>query len=119
MAGRRIGEDYCSTALAYGYDLRRFYDPAVGERELCLCAYCAAGQAIGAPVCVKCGQPTGLDAPVATTVQELARETRRAVRHLRGTATVVRTYLSLVSRAQVVMSADQASTDRLAGARGR
>jgi hypothetical protein len=64
----RILGDYYATALAYGYDLRRFYDPHAGQRELVLCAYCLAELPDGAVACPVCAQPTGKDAPIIRTV---------------------------------------------------
>lgn len=77
LVAGRVLDDYASTAAAYGYDLRRFYDAAVGAQELVLCTYCNALLPDIARACSVCGEPTGRDAPVSETVNQLALEERK------------------------------------------
>jgi hypothetical protein len=84
LVADRMYEDYYTTALAYGYDLRRLYDPDAGGRELVLCAYCCATLPETAAHCGVCTQPTGNDAPFSVTVDELAFEGRTACQGCRA-----------------------------------
>lgn len=77
LVAGRVLDDYTATAAAYGYDLRRFYDTAMGAQELVLCTYCNAPLPDIAGACLVCGEPTGRDAPVSETVNELALEERK------------------------------------------
>jgi hypothetical protein len=77
LVADRVLTDYYSTAAAYGYDLQRLYSAEAGQRELLLCTYCTASITADARACSVCAEPTGRDALVSKTVDELALADRK------------------------------------------
>jgi hypothetical protein len=84
LVGKRILGNYYDTAYAYGFDLRRFYDPAIGGSEVLLCPYCRSIFDPSKPTCSGCDEPTDCDAPFETTVQELAISERKPCRQCKA-----------------------------------